>query len=90
MPGKGKGNRWLQHLAQFRKRNIDTPPADMMREARKSYRGGGDAPSSFTSTDKFVSTPASLSGGRRQTQRRSQRQTQRRRQQSRRKRSQRR
>lgn len=86
----GKGNRWLQHLAQFRRQNVDTPPAEVMLKARKSYRGGGETPSSFTPTNKFESTPASLSGGRRQTQRRSQRQTQRRRQQSRRKRSQRR
>jgi len=84
MPEKGKGNRWLQHLAKFRRQNESIPPADMMRQARKSYRGGGDAPSSFTPTDKFVSTPSSLSGGRRQTQRRSRRRQQSRRRQSRR------
>jgi len=34
-------NKWLQHLNNFRRTNRHVDAKDMMREARKTYRGGG-------------------------------------------------
>jgi hypothetical protein len=33
-------NKWLQHLNNFRRTNRHVDAKDMMREARKTYRGG--------------------------------------------------
>ena len=35
------GNKWLAHLAQYRKMNKDVKPQEMMKKARKSYQSGG-------------------------------------------------
>jgi hypothetical protein len=35
------GNKWLQHLAQFRRANNGIPPQEMMKAARRSYQNGG-------------------------------------------------
>ena len=35
-------NRWLQHLAQYRKVNKDMNPKELMKNARKSYQSGGE------------------------------------------------
>ena len=34
-------NRWLQHLAQFRRNNKNVDPKEMMKKARMSYQNGG-------------------------------------------------
>lgn len=34
-------NRWLQHLAQFRRNNKNVSPKEMMKKARMSYQNGG-------------------------------------------------
>jgi len=56
--GKRKANKWLQHLAQFRKTNDDMPPSTLMREARRSYQGG--VPSSSMPTMPTMPTMASM------------------------------
>jgi hypothetical protein len=48
-------NKWLQHLAQFRRQNSEMPPKKLMKEARKTYRGGEgtktpSAPSPYVKT----------------------------------------
>jgi hypothetical protein len=34
-------NKWLRHLAQFRRENGEVPPEKVMQMARKSYQSGG-------------------------------------------------
>jgi hypothetical protein len=48
-------NRWLQHLAQYRKVNKDMKPQDLMKNARKSYQNGGGVFKSIGNTAKSVS-----------------------------------
>ncbi len=36
------GNKWLAHLAQYRKINKDMNPQELMKNARKSYQSGGN------------------------------------------------
>ena len=35
-------NKWIKHLQQFRRQNKDLDARDLMKEARKSYKGGGE------------------------------------------------
>jgi len=37
-------NKWLRHLAQFRRNNREIPPTKMMQAARSSYQQNGGAP----------------------------------------------
>ena len=46
-------NRWLRHLAQFRRNNSDLKPTEVMKKARSSYNQNGGGPS----------TPMKLKGG---------------------------
>lgn len=48
-------NRWLQHLANFRRQNRNIAADEVMKQARASYRGGDgkkgmDAPSPYVKT----------------------------------------
>ena len=48
-------NRWLQHLAQFRRQNRNVAADEVMKKARATYRGGDgkktmDAPSPYVKT----------------------------------------
>jgi hypothetical protein len=47
-------NRWLQHLAQYRKLNKDMNPKDLMKNARKSYQNGGGVFKAIGNTVKSV------------------------------------
>ena len=49
-------NRWLRHLAQFRRNNSDLKPTEVMKKARSSYNQNGGGPSVPT-------TPMKLKGG---------------------------
>ncbi len=81
-------NPWMKHLAEFREKNSDVDPKDMMREARKTYRGGAVTPyeqqNSASSASKVgggvsnyeqrsLATTASSVGGRRKSRRSSRR-----------------
>ena len=61
-------NKWLQHLNNFRQANQHVDAKDMMREARKSYKGGGV--SAYVQNN-LASTASSLQGGKRKSRRRS-------------------
>jgi hypothetical protein len=61
-------NKWLQHLNNFRQANQHVDAKDMMREARKSYKGGGV--SAYVQNN-LASTASSLQGGRRRSRKRS-------------------
>ena len=53
-------NKWIKHLANFRKKNKDVDPKDIMKQARKSYQGG--TVSAYESTN-LASSAAKISGG---------------------------
>ena len=53
-------NKWLQHLANFRSKNTDIDPKDIMKQARKSYRGGNVTPYEPTN---LASSASKISGG---------------------------
>jgi hypothetical protein len=56
-------NRWLRHLAQFRRNNSDLKPTEVMKKARSSYNQNGGGPSVPTTPMKSPSTPMKLKGG---------------------------
>jgi hypothetical protein len=61
-------NRWLQHLAQYRKVNKDMKPKELMKNARKSYQSGGGVFKSIgntvkTATHDVKSSVNKLKGG---------------------------
>ena len=64
-------NRWLQHLSKFRRANYQMDAKDVMREARKSYSGGG-VPTPYVQSNS-ASNAASVTGGRRKSRRQSSR-----------------
>ena len=53
-------NKWLKHLANFRSKNKDIDPKDIMKQARKSYHGGNVT--AYESTN-LASTASRISGG---------------------------
>jgi hypothetical protein len=64
-------NKWIKHLQQFRKKNQNMDPRDLMKEARKSYQGGGDVtPYSPTNLASTASAVGQQGGKRRKSQRR--------------------
>ena len=65
-------NKWLQHLNNFRRANKHVDAKDMMREARKTYRGGSASGSVSPYTqNNLASTASALQGGKRRSRRRS-------------------
>ena len=50
------GNKWLAHLAQYRKMNKDVKPQEMMKNARKSYQSGGN-PTPYVESNKMSAIP---------------------------------
>ena len=70
-------NRWLRHLAQFRRNNDDLKPNEVMKEARKSYQqnGGNVVPYESQGTE---SSYAKVGGRRRTRRQRKSRRTRRR------------
>ena len=53
-------NKWLRHLAQFRRNNSDLKPTEVMKKARSSYNQNGGGPSVQM---KSPSTTMKLKGG---------------------------
>jgi len=76
-------NKWLQHLNNFRRTNRHVDAKDMMREARKTYRGGsasgvnsasgasGSSSVAPYTQNNLASTASALQGGRRRSRKRS-------------------
>jgi len=66
-------NRWIKHLQQFRKKNTDLKPQEVMKAARRSYQSGGGASGDVTpyQPTNLASTASNLQGGRRRSKRRS-------------------
>ena len=65
-------NKWIKHLQQFRSQNKDLNARELMKEARKTYQGGGGEVTPYTQTN-LASTASALSqqgGKRRKSQRR--------------------
>lgn len=58
-------NRWLQHLSKFRRANKQMDAKDVMKEARKSYNGGG-VPTAYAQSN-AASSAASVTGGKRKS-----------------------
>jgi hypothetical protein len=64
-------NKWLQHLNSFRRANRNVDAKDMMKEARKTYRGGSASGSSVVPyvPNNLASTASTLKGGKRKSRR---------------------
>jgi hypothetical protein len=64
-------NKWIKHLQQFRQKNKGMDARDLMKEARKSYQGGGEVtPYSQTNLASTASDLKQQGGRRRKSQKR--------------------
>lgn len=56
-------NKWLQHLAQFRKNNKSMDPKQVMKSARKSYQSGGNGVTPYQKEGGVAQNAGVVKGG---------------------------
>jgi hypothetical protein len=56
-------NKWLRHLANFRRNNKDVPAEQVMEKARNSYQGGAPSMPGAMPGAKPLHHPMKLKGG---------------------------